>query len=121
MGTESRSADAPILILTENTFESLDISDYLMRRGQAKIVSETKIEHCDTFLEDGAPPPRLVFFAFSLGVPAARNWLLAARDRGWRIILVNGKTTDPDVKGLPMLTRPFSTAHLDAVMDQIGK
>ncbi|OBY27283.1 hypothetical protein [Leisingera sp. JC1] len=120
MGTEPSSADAPILILTENTFEALDINDYLMRRGLDNIVSETKIERCDTFLDDSTPPPRLVFFAFSLGVPAARNWVLAARDKGWRIILVNGKTTDPDVKGLPMLTRPFATAHLDAVMEQIG-
>ncbi|NVK14316.1 MAG: hypothetical protein HWE35_09060 [Rhodobacteraceae bacterium] len=119
MGTEPSGADAPILILTENAFEALDISDYLARRGLGSVVSETKIEHCGTFLDDCAQPPRLVFFAFSLGVPAARNWLLAARDRGWRIILVNGKTTDPDVKGLPMLTRPFATSHLDAVMDQI--
>ncbi|MEW2913624.1 hypothetical protein [Leisingera sp. JC11] len=121
MGTEPSGANAPILILTENTFEAVDISDYLMRRGLDDIISETKIELCEAFLDDRAPTPRLVFFAFPLRDPAARNWLLAARDKGWRIILVNGKTTDPDLRNLPMLTRPFATAHLDAIMGQVGE
>ncbi|MBY6065643.1 hypothetical protein KUW17_02750 [Leisingera aquaemixtae] len=121
MGTETTGAEAPILILTGNTLEAVDITDYLMRRGLDNVISATKIELCTAFLDDRTPPPRLVFFAFSLSDPAARDWLLTARAKGWRIILVNGESTEPELQDLPMLTRPFSTSHLDAVMILAGE
>lgn len=121
MGTITAGAEAPILILSGNALEAVDITDYLVRRGMDNILSATKIELCATFLDDRTPTPRLVFFAFHLSDPAARDWLLTARAKGWRIILVNGESTDPELQDLPMLTRPFSTNHLDAVMKLAGE
>ncbi len=121
MGTETRGADAPVLILTKNAFEALDISDYLMRRGLDNILSETKIEHSSAFFDDSLPPPRLVFFAFPLSDPAARDWLFTALSKNWSVILVNGDTKEPELQSLPMLTRPFKTSHLDAVMQMISE
>ncbi|WP_264210620.1 hypothetical protein [Leisingera thetidis] len=121
MGTGTRGAEAPVLILTKNAFEAVDISDYLMRRGLDAVLSETKIEQCAAFLNDGLPPPRLVFFAFPLSDPAARDWLFTALSKNWRIILVNGDTAEPELQSLPMLTRPFKTSHLDAVMQMVGE
>lgn len=121
MGSETDGAEAPVLILTKNAFEAVDISDYLMRRGLRTVLSETKIELCARFFDDGLPPPRLVFFAFPLSDPAARDWLFTALSKNWRIILVNGETSEPELQAVPMLTRPFKTAHLDAVMDLAGE
>ncbi|WP_241477406.1 hypothetical protein [Leisingera sp. ANG-S5] len=121
MGSETQGAEAPVLILTNNAFEAVDISDYLTRRGLNAILTESKVEHCTGFLEDGLPPPRLVFFAFPLSNSAARDWLTDALSKKWRVILVNGDTAEPELKALPMLTRPFKTAHLDAVMEMVGE
>ncbi|WP_260006558.1 hypothetical protein [Leisingera sp. M527] len=121
MGTETRGAEAPVLILTKNAFEALDISDYLMRRGLDPVLSETKIEQCSAFFDDSLPPPRLVFFAFPLSDPAARDWLYTALSKKWPVILVNGDTTEPELQSLPMLSRPFKTSHLDAVMEMVSE
>lgn len=121
MGSKTDGAEAPILIFTNNAFEAVDISDYLMRRGLNTVLSESKIEHCAGYLDDSLPPPRLVFFAFPLSIPAARDWLFTALSKNWRIILVNGETTEPELQALPMITRPFKTSHLDDAMRLIGE
>lgn len=121
MGIDTRRAEAPVLILTKNAFEALDISDYLTRRGLKNILSRSEIEQCSAFFDDGLPPPRLVFFAFPLSEPAARDWLFTALSKSWPVILVNGDTKEPELQSLPMLTRPFKTSHLDAVMQMAGE
>ncbi|UWQ43815.1 hypothetical protein K3718_20690 (plasmid) [Leisingera aquaemixtae] len=120
MSTTAAGAQTPVLILTPNALEAADISDYLLRRGYPAVSTETRLDGLAAAL-DYAAQPHLVFFGFPLSVPAARDWLQSAMAKEWRLILINGDTTEPELRSLPMLSRPFATPHLDAAMQLLGE
>lgn len=121
MSTKAVGANAPVLILTPHALEAADISDYLLRRGYPAVSSETRLGGLGNPLEFTARAPHMVFFGFPLSDPAARDWLRSAMATEWRIILINGDTTEPELQSLPMLSRPFTSQHLDAVMQRLGE
>lgn len=121
MSTKAAGVNAPVLILTPHALEAADISDYLLRRGYPAVSSETRLDGLANPLEFTARVPHMVFFGFPLSDPEARDWLQSAMATEWRIILINGDTTEPELKALPMLSRPFATPHLDTVMQLLGE
>ncbi|NIZ12090.1 hypothetical protein [Phaeobacter sp. HF9A] len=119
MSTTAERAAQPILILTPHAMEAADISDYLIRRGYPIVISELQLNGIMSPMEDTTMPPPVVFFGFQVNQTAARQWLDAALARDWPVVLVNGDTTEAEYQGLLMLSRPFDTAHLDAIMDRL--
>lgn len=121
MSTTAERAAQPILILTPNAMEAADISDYLLRRGYQTVVSELQLDGVVSPKDEAAKAPQLVFFGFQINQTGARSWLDAALARGWPVVLVNGDTTEPEYQRLLMLSRPFDTPHLDAIMDSLER
>ena len=121
MTTKAAHAQTPALILTPHALEAADISDYLLRRGYPAVITETRLDGLAAALDSSARPPHLVFFGFPISNPDARDWLQSAMAKEWRIILIHGDTTEPELQSLPMLSRPFATPHLDAAMLLLGE
>ncbi|MDC0737847.1 hypothetical protein N6L24_06130 [Cognatishimia sp. SS12] len=121
MNTHEVGVNAPVVVLSPNALELADVSDYLLRRGFPIVISETRLDGLAARLSTATDKPRLVFFAFPLEAAGARDWLMSAINKGWRIVLINGDTTEPELQSLPMLSRPFDTPHLDALMKDIGE